>query len=419
MATTRTYQDMLNEYLPNSLLMMEMMKRDWLLSNIQTDQKWLGGDIIVPFRGAQASSIKFGGLTDSSDIAESKYVRGKISGYKEVWGSLIFNETDLMQHGKINEQNFLNLLPDEIENFMTFMQMAVSINLGTGPHFAKTTADNASIASGVMTVDRVDRFEINQKCVVCDDNSLPLSVYVTAINTNTNEVTFSLTRGGAGTTLAAYTLAQNAKFYFDGVLNGSGTATNNFTSLRSCLLSAANGGSSTLHGQSKLLYPYLQAINILGSSISATNILDQIFDAFTTVRIKARGTKMNKVVMSLKHLGSVMKILQSDKKGFRQVNDTRVSQYNFTEIDIMGVQGTLTVVGIQEMDDDIMFLLDMTAFTFRSNGMLDKAKDPGTGSEFYRIRGNDGFKLITDIRLFGELECTKPGACGIIHTISY
>jgi hypothetical protein len=420
MSTTRVYQDMLNEYTPNSLLMDEVIKRDWFLSNVQKDQKWLGGDVIVPFRGANASSLKFGGLTDSSDISQSKFVRGKISGYKEVWGSLIFNETDLMQHGQINEQNFLKLLPDELENFMTFMQMAVSINLATGPHFAQVVADNADVATGWLTVDRIDRFEIGQKFVLDDSNSSPLTVYVVAININGDAdggfVQVSLSRDGAAVDVSAYTLAQAAKCYYDGVLVG-GVATNQFTSLKSCLLSAANGGSATIHGQTKLLYPYLQAINIDGSTISATNILDKIFDAFMTVRIRAKGTKMNKVVMSLKHLGSIMKLLQSDKKGFRQVNDTRVSQYNFTEIDIMGSQGSLTVVGIQEMDDDLMFMLDMTAFTFRSNGMMEKAKDPGTGSEFYRIRGNDGFKLITDIKLFGELECTKPGSCGVIHSV--
>ena len=38
MATTRTFQSMLNEYLTYDLLKEELIKRDWLLSNIQKDE---------------------------------------------------------------------------------------------------------------------------------------------------------------------------------------------------------------------------------------------------------------------------------------------------------------------------------------------------------------------------------------------
>ena len=99
MATTRTFNDMLNQYLTYDLLKEELVKRDWLLSNIELDNGWQGGSLIVPFKAAGASSVAFGSLSASNDIAEDKYVRGSVD-YKEAWGSLIFNETDLMQHGK-------------------------------------------------------------------------------------------------------------------------------------------------------------------------------------------------------------------------------------------------------------------------------------------------------------------------------
>lgn len=86
MATLRTFQDMLNEYLPYELLMEETMKRNYLLQHVEKDNDWKGGSLIVPFKGASASSYKYGGLTDTSDIAEYEYVRGEISGYKEIWG---------------------------------------------------------------------------------------------------------------------------------------------------------------------------------------------------------------------------------------------------------------------------------------------------------------------------------------------
>jgi hypothetical protein len=96
MATQRTFQDMLNEYLPNRLLREEMVKRDYVLNRAEKDNNWKGGKLIVPFKGAGASSVKFGGLTASNDIAQDEYVRGSIDDYVEVWGSLVFNHRKLV-----------------------------------------------------------------------------------------------------------------------------------------------------------------------------------------------------------------------------------------------------------------------------------------------------------------------------------
>ena len=68
--TTRTFQDMLNEYLTYDMLKEELLMRHWLLSNIDIDDGWKGGTLPVPFKGGQASSLKFGGLTAEGDIAE-------------------------------------------------------------------------------------------------------------------------------------------------------------------------------------------------------------------------------------------------------------------------------------------------------------------------------------------------------------
>ena len=64
-----------------------------------------------------------------------------------------------------------------------------------------------------------------------------------------------------------------------------------------------------MYGVSKLAYPYLQAVNIDGSAITATNILKKIFDGYVEVRTKAKGTA-NEILMSYKHLGSIMKIIE-------------------------------------------------------------------------------------------------------------
>ncbi len=163
MATDREFSAMLNEYLTDDLLMEELVKRDYFLTKIAKDEDWKGGTAVVPFRGSQASSIKFGGLTASNDVAQSKYVRGQITGYREVWGTLIFNETDLQQHnGKMPESTFLRILPDEIDDFMDNFKEVVSYQLAAGPHFA-TVTDATNAATGIFIVDRIDKFMIRMK----------------------------------------------------------------------------------------------------------------------------------------------------------------------------------------------------------------------------------------------------------------
>lgn len=416
MATKRSFQDMLNEYLPNSLLKEELLKRDYILNRVEKDEKWKGGDIIVPFKGNGASSVKVGGLTAVADIAESKYVRGKISGYKEVWGSMIFNHRDILDHsGAVKESTFLRVLPDTIEDFMQYMKEVVSIQLGTGPSFARVT-DDTNAATGILEVDRIDRFQLGQKAALDDDNSAPLDVYVIAINLNTNEVTLSASRGGAAADVSAYTVAQNAVFYHDGVASASDT----FTSLRSSLLSAANGGSATLHGQSKVAYPYLQAINIDGSGVSASNIIEKIFDAYTEVRIKARG-KVDEILMSYKNLANCMKKVELQKGAFKVSAETKKAEnYAWDKISIMEVGSgrMITLVGIQEFADDIICFMDWDALTFRSNGMFKKRTAPD-GKQYFEVRNSDGYSYVLDVSLFGELEVRAPNKCAIMYGISY
>jgi len=129
MATTRSFQTMLNEYLPNNMLKEELIRRDYILQNVQKDDSWKGGKLIVPFKASGASSVRMGGLTASNDIAEDNYVRGSIDDYIESWGSMIFNHRDLMEHnGKIPESTFLKILPDTIEDFMDYQKWLFLFN---------------------------------------------------------------------------------------------------------------------------------------------------------------------------------------------------------------------------------------------------------------------------------------------------
>jgi len=412
MSTNRSFQSMLNEYLPNRLLKEELIKRDYILSNSQKDDGWKGGKLIVPFKGSGASSVRMGKLTASNDVAQDQYVRGSIDDYVEAWGSMIFEHRDLLEHdGKIPETTFLKILPDTLEDFMDYMKMCTSIQLGTGPHFASATADGT--VGGVLEVDRIDRFVLRQKVTLKSSGAGPLDYYVIAIDVNTNQVTFSLTRGGAATDISAFTLAQGTLCYTDDA------DVTSFLSARSALLSAANGGSATIHGVSKLAYPFLQAVNIDGSTWSSLNVLDKLFDAYTEVRKKAKG-KANEIICSYTIGGAIMKAIENRATSHANysisVMDKKASLYGWDEILLTTVKGTLKVVMIQEWDDDIVWYRDPKSHTFRSNGFFRKRKNPD-GDEYFEIRSEDGFQYIIDVSLFGEMEWTKPGQNGIVYGI--
>jgi len=270
MSTTRSFSNMLNEYLTNDLLREETLKRDYILKTAQKDNSWKGGRIIVPFKATGASSVRMGKLTQIADISQDKFVRGEILGYKEAWGSMIFNHTDIMDHsGRVNEDSFLKILPDLVEDFADYMKMVVSIQLGTGPHFAALTVNGT--VGGVIVVDKIDRFCLDQKVTLKGTTVVATDFYVINININTNEVTLSATRGGVAANALLFTVADAAKVYTDDADLSS------FQSMRDAYLSAVNGGSATLHGQTKTAYPFLQAVNIDGSAWTAANILGKLF----------------------------------------------------------------------------------------------------------------------------------------------
>ncbi len=418
-----SFQAMLNEYLPNRMVSEELIKRDWFLSNLEIDNGWTGSKIIVPFKGSGASSVEFGQLTDVSEISQSTYVRGSIDSYVETWGSLVFNHRDLLDsEGRIPEATFLKILPGEVDSMVDYFKQVVSTQLGSGSHFARFMTNGT--VTGTFEVDHIDRFQIGQKLQIDDNDSNPTTVYVTAINVNavtvtgsTGTVTVSSARtGGPVLDISAYTTAQSARCYHPGVLTNGG-----FTSIREVLLSAANGGSATVHGVSKLSYPILQATNLNGGSgtlqITATNILEKLFEGYTVVRSKAKGNA-NTIVMSFKHLGNVMKVIETQKGPYSVTKQPSASIYGWTEIEITSVKGTLKLVGIVEMDDDVIMYLDMKAMTFRTRGGFKKRKSPD-GKEFFEVRAVDGFKYVVDMCLFGQLEISAPGHCAIFYGINY
>lgn len=422
MSTDRNFQTMLNEFLPNELLKEELQKRVYLISKVDTDDTWLGGDLIVPFKGAGASSVQYAGLTASTDIGQDVMVRGRVQGQKEIWGSMIFNHRDLMEHGKISEQNLLRILPDSIEDFMDYLKNVVSVNLLNGPYFAKVSANTSSNA-GIVFSTRADRFVIGQKIIVKDSvNSV--TGYVSSILMDTGSITLVTTRNGSTPVdfSAQPILAASGKFYNP----GADTASNAFTDLRSSLLSAANGGSTTLYGQTKTAYPYLQAINVSGASITstitptvATNIMAVIFDSLTTIRQLGKGTPTD-IIMSYRNFAQCLKVIEASKGAFNVTpGSQKASQYGWTELSVGSVtKGSLNLVAVQEADEDTIMFMDWRALKFYTNGSFRKRMSPD-GNEYFEIRSTTGYQYIVDVCLFGDMVLQRPSYCGIMYGISY
>lgn len=411
MSTNRTFQTMLNEYLPNELLREEMIKRDYLLSNVEKDDSWLGGNLVVPFKAAGASSIAAGQLSASNDIAEDKYVRGGIATQPEIWGSMIFNHRDLMEHGSVSEENLLKILPDTVDDFLTYMKFVVSVNLMNGAQFDKLTAI-ASANTGVIAISHPERFSIGQKVQV--DSATVLTGYVSSIDMNALTVTLVTTRGGSTVVdFSAVNKAAATSVYNDGF------ATNGMSSLRAALLSSANGGSSTLYGQTKTSYPYLQAINVSGATINAANIMEKLFDALTTIRTYGKGAPTD-IVMSYRNFGSCIKVIENSKGAFNVTpGSQKATQYGWMELTVGSVaKGSLKIVGVQEMDEDVIYFIDWRALKFYSNGFFRKRKSPD-GIEYFEVRAQTGYQYIVDVCLFGDLVVLRPSYCGILYSISY
>lgn len=415
MATTATFSGLLREYMPYEMLYEELEKRNYLIGKIQKDQSWGGGQLDVPFIGNMGSSFSYGGLTTNvagtNAIHEFGYVKGTLSNYKELWGSILFHQRDLDQDNL--KGSLLKILPDQLEMFLSFMGEVTSMALLNGPHFA-TVTDSTNGATGVFIVDHPERFQLGQQVWMLDDDTAVSdgASYVYSIDMNTKTIVIHTTRaGGVADDLSAYTTAQNCKFY----LKGATSSTNTFNSLRGMLLSNANGGDATILGQTKTGYPFLQAINVDGSSIDATNITSKLFDALTSVRQIGKGM-CDTAIMSYKHLGSIMKDLEVSRD--YTAADTKASAYGWTEIKIVGVKGQVTIVGIPECDDDVIYLVDFKTMKFHTNGWFQRRKAPD-GKEWFEERAESGYTYIVDTRLYGDFTVSRPNGNGIIHTISY
>lgn len=419
--STRSFSTMLNEYLTNEVVFNAVMERSWLLKNIEIDTSYNGGTVPVPFESNAPTSIGFNFLTDTSDIHEAAYIRGTLSAAVEVYGSMLFRQRDLWDgHGKGKEASFIDKVTKQVERFAMGFKEAVSTQCLDGEVLATFTSNGT--AGGVIGVDKIDRFQIGQLITLDDGDSAQGDYFVIAVDINTKEITVSATRGGAAANVSAYTVAQSAKIYHKNVLVG-GTVTNKFESLRDILLSAANGGAATVHGQTKASYPVLQAYNHDGSTINAANILEKIYQAHSQFKSRARAGMPTKIAMSSELLGYCRQAMEVQKGAFKvSPKDTRATAYGWEEIDVLGVTGGLmTLVGVTELKNDIIMGLDLNSVKFLSVGEMFKKLADDDGNQYYKVRtaGNGGgMSYVVDMACYGQFQCHSPQSNWIIHSVS-
>lgn len=413
---------MLKEYLPYNLLMAEVEKRTYFIQKANKKTGYKGGVMPLPFEAGMASSYRYGKLIASNKITQSKYVKGLLEGYKEIWGAIKFDEHDLKRHDDM-KQSFVGMLLKEVPTFAEGLRELISKAFLNGPDLA-TITDVTNAATGKIIVDRPELLHYGQYLEL-GATTAKQTGYVAAIDMNTREilVVTAISDVDAGSNPVDLT-AVTAVIVGDTLrIEGGFDATLQFTDLPTQLLSATNGGSATLFGLSKVKYPFLQAYNHDGSGIAANNILGTIFDSFTRTKTIGKMANPNEVIMSYKNLANAMKELEATGSGIgtgRQftAGDKEVNAFGWTKIQVTGVKGTLTLVGINEMRDDLIYGLDWRFIDIHSNGMIEKVVTPD-GNEFYTERTEDGYVYIVDIRFFGELVVAKPCYQFVIHSINY
>lgn len=428
--STETRSDlnaMLKRFNPYNILKDEMIKRTYFIEKVTKNSNYMGGVMDIPFQAAKGSSYRMGKLVAAADITQSKYVKGKVEGYKEIWGALKFYDHDLQRHKSV-EQSFVAKLLDEIPEFIDGMKEKVSLAMLSGPAYIIVT-DITGAATGNLIVDRPELLEIGQYSEI-GDTAANKAGYISRINMNTGAIVVvtSITDVDAGTNPVDLTAATTVAIGDSLRIKDGFDTSLQFADMPSQLLSAANGGSATQFGKNKAQYPFLQSFEEDGSTdIASGKMLGFLFD--TLVKHKRIGKKANitELIMSQKNLGNAMKELEwmaaTNTVGTgRQftATDSKVTAFGWQSIDVATVTGQkLKLVGINEMRDDLIFGLDWSGVQMYSNGMFDMRKSPKTGDYFYEERTEDGFVYIVDVRFFGELVVSRPSYQFVIHSISY
>ena len=421
MATLKatTFDEMLNEYLVYSNILEESFRdQNWLLKTSNIIKTWQGGNLIVPFQQSLPSSVKMGGLTAEADIDEATYVRGKLTGYKEIYGALVFNSRDLfLDHGKISEQNFLKILPNQIEQLMKFMKQTTSIQILNGGNIDDVRAGYAGANDGLLTTKHPERMNIGLKIHIADGDTSG-DFYITKIDKNTGILTVSLTRGGAAADMTGYDAT--TKIYID---NGQNEA---FGSLRDMLLPASAGGSDNFAGKVKADSPFAQSVLYdaggaggtgdwgTATAVTGAQLLALVFDALRKGHQLAAEPEC--FVMSYLNFSACLLGLELNSGAFKNVKE-RVDYAGYSTVTIGGLHGSVELVGIREQADDWIAGVKKSHLDFHCGEKMFSVLTSPDGLKYYTVRNTTGYRYITDIVCNGDFIYSNPWSAVAIHNI--
>ncbi len=406
-ASTTDFNTMLNENVSNKLLELELKKRNYVYNTVPSDKNWLlNNNYVLPHIAGNASSVRFGGLTAATDIYGSKPLRGYESVHKELWSSMKFLHKDLLIHGKVSEQNFLRLLPDELERLMDYTSQALGQNICSGVAVDSVTIDG--LVGGTIGIANPERFQI-QQYVEFQSSVVVVSVvgYIRQININTGLISIETAPGsGVAVDLSTLLVADDAKVYLrDQITDG-------FNSIIDMLLPASAGGSATIHNLTKLNSPVLQGVYADASAWTAADMLKQIFKLYVKARKVGGGGKANKILMSYNNYGAAVNTIENQKGAFNvAVNSDKAKEYTWDSIAVGGFMSGgegVELVAIQEMNDTDFIGMDPSTFVLATAGGMQKHKSPD--GNFYIVDRDptNGYSYICDSFLMGQLFCKEP-----------
>lgn len=407
MAATQSYSALLKRYMPEKLIENDFGKKNYIWTKCEKDQSWAGGIYEIPLLEAGFSTMQFGTLAATNDIAEMEVAMGTINGHKELWNSIYVREADLFRHGDM-EASYLKIMPEQVDAFTSRIQEKVSTHFLAGGKIA--TAEGDGTASGTIVVDNPELFQKGEKVEIVDDDTAATTGYIRAIDLNTKTLTIYNARSGgaaldlSGVSPAGYKVSANAKIRL------VGTGAEKFLSLPEACLPASLGGSDTLYGKTKTDFMTLQSYREDGTGWTVSTILDDVMNFIYNVQKLGRG-RQNEILVNFGMFKNISKKLEASK---RYVTADKKAGYGFVSVSILGPEGDVTITALRNMPKNMAFAIDWKGVSFAGKEFFKKKLY--NGDDFFMLRDSTGPAFITDIALRGDF-VVKPALVSVVHSI--
>lgn len=442
---TRSWQSMINDKI-DAPMIMNKLKRDLWINKLMEEKGWIGtGETIttpagprnskaVAFLGSEVHATKIGAFQDPDKIQIADPIRGLVESYVDMTGSMRVRQRDIQQHkGKGLVTSLLGKFDKQTDFAMSGFKQQIEDGI-LNNSVISSVSSIASAASGFLTLDHPEKVHIGMGIQLggSDATSKGGEFFVTAVNKNTGVTTFSATLGGGAANLTNY-VASTAALTFvcvnGSVSTSTGLVAYGFDSIESILLSAAKGGSSTYLGKTKTDYPFLQSINVDGSSMTSADFLPRLFEYYNRyISLQTRhpeGAKPRDIMLSPFNYTVALLNLEQYKGSFYKNDDAKANPYGWDSI-TLGTKssgGELRLNRVENLKDSILPVVNMDTFALTSDKGLEFISDPnnaGNEKYWYVVRATTAaaYTWVLDFILPAQFVCGNPESNGIIHSVS-